>query len=489
MGNTKRFVPITRKVGTIIVAALVIGIGAITFFFARSLTATIDSSTTDNMAAQSDILFQTIETLMLDGEADLAVAFFNGIGDAVPNYTIRVYRTDGVRAFADNITLQDVNNRLGGTVFAPKPNPDPNPPRQESLERFRQVATPPTMEVFFNETDMAAGTTTLRAFKPLLNLPKCTGCHGSDHTVRGVLDIRNDITASVVAQRNSLVISSALFLGMVGFLAVLLTSFLRRTVISPVKEIGLVCSRVTEGDFDAHVQYAANDEIGRLGSTVNSMVTGLHERFELSKFVSSSTIESLTKDRQARDANITLFFSDIRGFTSYSERNTPETVVSNLNELMVFQTQVIQEHGGDIDKYVGDEIFAIFTGDRQEERAVRASLEIVRRLTTDKDERFADLEVGIGLNRGAVIVGMVGSEKRADFTVIGDNVNLAARLCSAAAAGEVLATETLVAAVVDIATVEGPYSLRVKGKRDAQRVYKIKAIAKESSDERPPSTT
>ncbi len=475
MGNKTRFVPITRKVAAIIVISLVLGIGAITFFFARSLSTTIESGTADNMTTQSDILYQAIEAFMLPGEATLAVDFFDGIANITPDYDIRLYRTTGVRAFSDNQTIERVNEVLGFQGFALKDDPDDNPMRIVGNPNFERVARPPTEEVFVTETDPETGVTILRAYKPLLNLPVCTECHGSDHTIRGVIDIRNDITDSVIAQRDSIIISSGFFLGIVLFLTIVLTFFLRRSVIRPVQKIGQVCALVTDGDFDVRVDYSANDEIGRLGGTVNKMVTGLHERFELSKFVSTSTIASLTEDRQAKDANITMFFTDIRGFTSYSEQNNPETVVTSLNEIMVFQSDIIQDEGGDIDKYVGDEIFALFTGENQEERACRAAFRIVEAMSQTKDPRFFGLEVGVGINRGGVIVGMVGSDQRADFTVIGDNVNLAARLCSAAGPGEVIVTETLLAAVVDTVKAEGPYSMRVKGKKEPVRVYKIVA--------------
>lgn len=112
--------------------------------------------------------------------------------------------------------------------------------------------------------------------------------------------------------------------------------------------------------FQPRVDIKNNDEIGVLGETVNKMVDGLYERFQLSKFVSSSTIESIRNKEDGVKESITLFFSDIRSFTAYSEKKTPDEVVENLNRILSFQTGIIHENCGDVDKYVGDEIVALF---------------------------------------------------------------------------------------------------------------------------------
>ena len=164
--------------------------------------------------------------------------------------------------------------------------------------------------------------------------------------MRGVIDIQSDITASVTRRRMSLLVAAALFLGVVVLVAVILSQFMSRMVITPVKVVGNVCTNVTRGNFEARVSIKNNDEIGILGDTVNTMVEGLRERFELSKYVSSSTLKALKGNLEGRKVQITLLFSDIRGFTSYSENRDPETVVHHLNALLNMQTRIIQECGG-----------------------------------------------------------------------------------------------------------------------------------------------
>ena len=218
------------------------------------------------------------------------------------------------------------------------------------------------------------------------------------------------------------------------------------------------------------------DEIGVLGETVNTMVQGLYERFQLSKFVSSSTIDSLSGKKDGVKESVTLFFSDIRSFTAYSEKKTPEEVVVNLNKILAFQTRIIHENGGDVDKYVGDEIVAIFSGENKEINACRSALVIQKELTEKSPEFYDGLTVGIGINTGEVILGMIGSEERADFTVIGDHVNYASRLCDAAKAGEVIISESVYRNLNGKIEVSRPYKIKVKGKEKFHRVYLLSPL-------------
>ncbi len=471
-----RFIPINSKVNAIIIAALVLGIGSISFYLTTEITTTIDKLLADNLSQQSEILFSAIENFMLPGEAKLAVGFFETMTRSNTDYSIYLFRRNGELAFSDAATL----NQVIEANPALAPMFDTMADRITSEETvvnayFNTAVGAPPLSAFFEETD-ADGRTYFRAYKPLINLPKCTGCHGTDHTVRGVVDIRGEITASRQKQRLAVYIAGGLIVGMVAVLAVIISGFMRRTVIKPVKVVGEVCEKVTAGSFDQRVTIKSRDEIGRLGSTVNKMVEGLHERFELSKYVSASTINSLRDTKEGRVVSITMLFSDIRGFTSYSEQASPREVVENLNGILNVQTEIILNSGGDIDKYVGDEIVAMFTGVDQHVRACKSALEIQKVFAADGGAAFGGLRLGIGINTGEVILGMIGSKRRADFTFIGDNVNTASRLCDAAKPGEVLLADSTYSEVAGKAKVKGPYRLKAKGKEKYVKVYLLEGI-------------
>jgi len=253
-------------------------------------------------------------------------------------------------------------------------------------------------------------------------------------------------------------------------LTLVIGSFLRSVVLRPVQSIGRLCSEVTSGNFKGRVDVRSGDEIGVLARTVNTMVDGLRERFELTKYVSAGTIDSLSTSQEPRRVLRTLLFTDVRGFTSFTERRPPEQVVQVLNLLLDRQSEIIQRHGGDIDKFAGDEIVAVFSGDDAPRRACAAAFGIADLCRRNAVE-LQDLVVGAGVATGSVIQGRIGSLRRADFTVIGDSVNLASRLCSLAKGLQVVVSDSTKTAAETAFQFRGPYSVKVKGKSDAQRVW------------------
>ena len=463
---------VTRKVNLIILASLFIGLGGVVFYFAFSLSTTIQNSTRESLDEQSGIIYTAIENFMLPGEAPLAVQYFTEVQRRSPLSSIYLFRTDGTQAFTDDSTIQDVNSMLSGMQF--------NAPSRENLQPLSRndemftAATklPPETGIF---QTVEEGKTFFHIYKPLINKPKCTSCHGADHTIRGVLEIKTDISASVRQREETVLVSSGIFLGVLLLLSLLLTRFMHRTVISPVRDIGDVCRAVTSGNFSQKVEVHSKDEIGDLGTTVNTMVDGLYERYALSKFVSNSTIQSLRKEGEGEEITLTLLFSDIRGFTSYSESRQAEEVVQKLNELLNMQSKIISQNNGDIDKFVGDEVVAIFTGPDGPASACRSALQIQSELNRSTS-RYDRLQVGIGIHTGKVIMGMIGSQDRADYTVIGDNVNTASRLCNSAKPQEILLSLSTGRAVSETAQLEGPFKLRVKGKQNYVGVYKLKKM-------------
>ena len=228
--------------------------------------------------------------------------------------------------------------------------------------------------------------------------------------------------------------------------------------------------QVEAGDLNVAVRIQFHDEIGTLASSFNRMVGGLRERFELTKYVSGGTLDALKTSQEPRRVSRTLLFTDVRGFTSYTEQRQAEQVVEVLNRLLERQSEVIQSHGGDIDKFAGDEIMAVFSGDAAPRSACAAARAIVELLARNAAE-FERLTVGVGIATGSVIQGMIGSIRRADFTVIGDSVNLASRLCGIAKGMQIVVSDTTMREAESDFQFQGPFSIRVKGKSAVQRVW------------------
>lgn len=201
------------------------------------------------------------------------------------------------------------------------------------------------------------------------------------------------------------------------------------------------------GDVSEQVKIEAMDEIGHLGQAVNAALLTLQDKLHMERYLSTSTMSLIRQSREdprlgGERRYVTMLFSDVRGFTSLAETLDPEEVVGLLNVYLNLQAEIVYRLGGTVDKFVGDEVMAVFTDRGCELQAARAALEIQRVIKDLNDARAASgtrrMEVGIGLNSGEAVMGNMGSQRQMDYTVIGDVINTAARLCAAAAPGQVL---------------------------------------------------
>jgi len=186
----------------------------------------------------------------------------------------------------------------------------------------------------------------------------------------------------------------------------------------------------------------------------------------------------------------TVLFSDIRGFTAMAESMGPDAIAQLLSEYFTEMVDVIFDYGGTLDKFMGDAIMALWGAPLAHaddaDRALRAAVEMqqaVARLNQRwSSEGRPEIKVGIGINHGEVFAGNIGSHRRLDYTVIGDAVNIAARLCAEAGPGEILVTEGFLRVVRDRVDHEYLPEMALKGKAQMVQVYRIRAIGE--SDQR-----
>lgn len=161
---------------------------------------------------------------------------------------------------------------------------------------------------------------------------------------------------------------------------------------------------------------------------------------EFSRFVNPHVVQQLLTSsgrlaREGESRDISVLFSDIRGFTTLSEKRTPQQVVQLLNRYFTLQVEVVFRHGGSLDKFIGDCIMAFWGAPLDDPRhafnAVSAALEmaeVLQRFKAELGEEDADFDVGIGIHSGPAVVGLIGSDQRKEYTAIGDTVNLASRI-------------------------------------------------------------
>lgn len=262
------------------------------------------------------------------------------------------------------------------------------------------------------------------------------------------------------------------------------SALLARSVTAPIARLAQGTAEVAAGNFDFRTTIRSGDEIGELAASFNQMIEGLRERRDLQKFISSSTMERVRSNvghelAAGQRLELTIFFSDMRGFTSLSEDKQPEEVVAMLNTCLSIQAEKVKRFSGDIDKYVGDCVVAIFSGDDMALNAIRCAIEIQKAFEEWNAANPAKdpLAVGVGIVTGEVVLGSIGSQDRQDFTVIGSNVNLCSRLCAKAAAREVLLAESTYRRVRDLVAAERLQPMEVKGLSRPVEVYRMRVAA------------
>ncbi len=232
------------------------------------------------------------------------------------------------------------------------------------------------------------------------------------------------------------------------YLAVLALSliavvFLARSVTRPILDLAIRVKHIEEGDYGQSVMVRGKDEISQLAGSVNNMALGLAEKEKvrdlLGKVVSHEIAEELLSKKielGGEEKVVTVLFADIKGFTTLCETSAPEAVLTVLNRYLSEITKVIEDNHGVVDKYTGDSVMALFgaplTRPNDADNAVRAALAIqecmVELNSINRAEGMALMEAGIGIHTGLVVAGNLGSQNRLNYTVIGDSVNLSARL-------------------------------------------------------------
>ncbi|MFH1727262.1 MAG: tetratricopeptide repeat protein [Pseudomonadota bacterium] len=224
-----------------------------------------------------------------------------------------------------------------------------------------------------------------------------------------------------------------------------------------------------------------NEQSGNQGDAKSAI------RSELGKYLPEHIVKQIMQKGTMEEEmkNVTVIFADISGFTSMSENMDPEEVTALMNECFQFLVHMVDKYGGMVNKFIGDCVMAIFGApvahENDPERAVRCTLGMLRGLEefNKKKKLEKPLGISIGVNSGKVFAGIVGSAMRKEYTVMGDTVNLAQRLESAAARGQVLVGNNVYKATRDLFEFHELDPIAVKGKKDKVKCYSVEGEKKE----------
>jgi len=262
-------------------------------------------------------------------------------------------------------------------------------------------------------------------------------------------------------------------------ITIALALVLGRRMSRPIMHLVEGMNQVTSGNLRVSLKPTTRDEIGLLTSTFNDMIVNLRERLQLLKYVGSHTMDMI-RDGSEEEVplggsrrELAVLFTDIRGFTPYSEKRSPEEVISMLNRYLGFQAEIVPTYGGSIDKFVGDEMMALFIGEDALQRAIDCAVEIQRRVKVEHDTDDVPLDIGVGVNFGPVILGNMGAQNRLDYTAIGAAVNLGARLMQVAAPGQILVPQSLLAGLEEEVPVKELHKIAFKGFSEEMEVAEL----------------
>lgn len=237
-------------------------------------------------------------------------------------------------------------------------------------------------------------------------------------------------------------------------------------------------SKITAEQLTFIDSIKTRDETKDLSKEIKNMVGIIRG---IIPYISFSTLQAAEKEykKVTTSRELCFLFTDIRGFTTLCEGKKPQDVVEILNHYLDIETEIILNNGGDVDKFVGDEMMAFFAGPKKEYNACKAAMEIRAAMRAQQQQALADgsdyISMGIGINTGRVIFGSVGARSRMDFTSIGDTVNLAARLEGAnkAYGSKAIITEAVYEKLKDTFVCRELDFIKVKGKNEPVRIYEI----------------
>ena len=216
-------------------------------------------------------------------------------------------------------------------------------------------------------------------------------------------------------------------------------------------------------------------------------------RAQISRLIPPAVVEQVVKgelklERGGRLNEITMLYSDIRGFTAMSDGRPPEEVVNTLNEYFEVMVEVLFRHSGTLDKFVGDEIIGLFGAPLElanhEYKAVSCALDMLHSLEEFNRTRMAEnqpaIRIGIGVNTGKVITGAIGSTKALQYTAIGDAMNVASRLVSLAKPNEIIISDVTYKRIANQIDAIPLPPVRVKGKAEEMHCYRVLATKEQN---------
>jgi class 3 adenylate cyclase len=309
------------------------------------------------------------------------------------------------------------------------------------------------------------------------------------------LDLRVLVDPIVRSNTRQLGVATGVIAGLGIVAGVIFTALL----VGPLRRLRAGVEALSRGELETRVPPTSRDEVGELTRAFNEMGDSLLQKQRIQNafgryvndYVLNRLLEGPEEDPGAGlEREITILFADVRKFTRLSEGMKAQDVVALLNEVFQLVSDAILSRGGTIDKFIGDSVMAYFGAPVSQsdhaQRAVAAASDILRAVRERNQRVRADhqptqaVEIGIGIHSGIVVVGNIGSDRRTDFTAIGDAVNVAHRLEKLAKPGETLVSEAVQRRVRTTTRLRFEGERQLSGREEPVHVYAV--IEEEGGD-------
>lgn len=452
-------------------------------------------------------LYKRYSALVAERNAAIDAAFPPGNDPEITDLRAEAWRTLRDSAWEDSILLRYRNDETEieryNTIAKER---DAMRRRWAELRKWvasaRSETAPPALKRLYGQGQIARSRSEAEAIlwdldgKPMFSDGQPTLAAGIlQDNLTGIMRTLVDRTEGVAlvnTNRNKVVISAIV----IGLISILLAVYISGVVVQKIKRIIRSAEEVGRGNLAVEFEHGGNDEFGTLTVALNSMVSGLNEREKIKGILGSmidpvvvtEAMKDLAALKRGSEKEITAFFSDIASFSNISEKLTSPELASLLNEYLSAMTLILKKYDGVLDKYIGDAIVGIFNSPVDVEdhayKAVMASIEMQAKLVELRKEWKAqnryipeaqNMKFRIGLNTGLAKVGFMGTDALASYTMMGDTVNLAARL---EAAGKdygvsIMATDAVYAQIKDRIFTRRLDVVRVKGKTTPVTLYQI----------------
>ena len=268
------------------------------------------------------------------------------------------------------------------------------------------------------------------------------------------------------------------------FGALILSVLLSHGLSVPIRELAAGTGEIRRGNLEVRVPVRSRDEIGQLAMSFNEMAIGLVQkekyRMALNQVADERVAQKLVSGELSLGGDVrevSVLFCDIRGFTALTEKMPPREVIEMVNEHMTALTRVVKEHDGLVDKFVGDLLMALFGAPVSHAHDALNAARCALRMIAERDQLSQtsrhQLRVGIGLATGQVVAGCMGSLDRLNYTVLGERVNLAMRLCSQARESEILIDQETVEKLGGLIVTQAGPALHLKGFAAPVQAYRL----------------